>query len=231
MFQTSKLRHGDSSCNNEDCKFYCEQLVEQNRILMNSLNNILECPVCLTMVRTSPMPSCHNGHIMCSSCWNLTHLCPLCRVKLHETEKCFSQTANTLLQLVTLPCQYQDEGCSFQGKKSEVEEHQHHCVFGDFSKQEKTLTICPAPGCRVGQKTVLKKGVKTRNRQLRVEMSTRSSPSRRHREHCNRNFSRGYFNRHICTPLERVVTDPRRLIQVQITGATQGPNPSPQPGT
>ena len=61
---------------NQDFKHDYEKLVEQNRILMNSLNNILECPVCLIMVRTSPVPSCYNGHIMCSSCWNLNRLFP-----------------------------------------------------------------------------------------------------------------------------------------------------------
>ena len=98
----------------QDYKHDYDKLVEENRNLMNSLKTILECPVCLTMVRSSPVPSCHNGHIVCTSCWNMTHLCPLCRVKLHETEKCFSQPANTLLQLVMLPCLYEDEGCSFQ---------------------------------------------------------------------------------------------------------------------
>jgi hypothetical protein len=57
---------------------------------------------------------------------------------------------------------------------------------------------------------------------------TTTSLLRRHCELCNRNFSRGYFNRHICTPLERVITDPSRLIRVKITAPTQGPNPSPQ---
>ena len=40
---------------NQDFKHDYEKLVEQNRILMNSLNNILECPMCLSMVRTSPV--------------------------------------------------------------------------------------------------------------------------------------------------------------------------------
>ena len=194
MFQTSKLRHGDSSCNNEDCKYYCEQLVEQNRILMNSLNNILECPVCLTMVRTSPMPSCHNGHIMCSSCWNLTHLCPLCRVKLHETEKCFSQTANTLLQLVTLPCQYQDEGCRAMGSREEMEQHAKDCIFKVLDKEEIIMRRCSTHGCPVGKKKKVKTGI------VREEASAppTSSP-RRHCDDCNKDFGRRYFTRHVCT--------------------------------
>ena len=151
----------------QDNKDDYEKLVEQNRILMNSLNNILECPVCLTMVRTSPVPSCHNGHIMCSSCWNLTHLCPLCRVKLHETEKCFSQTANTLLQLVTLPCQYQDEGCRAMGSREQMEQHARECMFKVFSQEEDLSSECPASGCGVGKQ---KKREKKKNIRGRISL-------------------------------------------------------------
>jgi hypothetical protein len=76
---------------NREYKHKYDELVDENRHFMNALTKILEGPVCLIMVKTSPVLSCHNGHIVCTSCWNMTHLCPLCRVKLHETEKCFSQ--------------------------------------------------------------------------------------------------------------------------------------------
>ena len=174
---------------------------------MNSLKTILECPVCLTMVRSSPVPSCHNGHIVCTSCWNMTHLCPLCRVKLHETEKCFSQPANTLLQMVTVPCLYEDEGCTFQGKKTEVEQHQQNCLFKHFNQEKETLTGCPVTGCRIGkQKKLDKKKIGTRpiegglsaRQEARLSAPTTSAP-RRHCDDCNRDFSRRYFTRHVCS--------------------------------
>ena len=39
----------------QDNKDDYEKLVEQNSILINSVNTILACPVCLTMLRTSPV--------------------------------------------------------------------------------------------------------------------------------------------------------------------------------
>eukprot|EP00090_Calanus_glacialis_P035528 TRINITY_DN60641_c0_g1_i1.p1 TRINITY_DN60641_c0_g1~~TRINITY_DN60641_c0_g1_i1.p1 ORF type:complete len:318 (-),score=87.86 TRINITY_DN60641_c0_g1_i1:96-1049(-) len=185
----------------QDYKHDYDKLVEQNRILMNSLNNILECPVCLTMVRTSPVPSCHNGHIMCSSCWNLTHLCPLCRVKLHETEKCFSQTANTLLQLVTLPCQYQDEGCRAMGSREEMGQHAKECMFRIDDQDPKTPTECSTPGCSIGRKKKVDKkgvlGIRSIS-SMSIRRNVAASP-RRHCDDCNKDFSRSYFNRHTCT--------------------------------
>eukprot|EP00092_Neocalanus_flemingeri_P034190 GFUD01037184.1.p1 GENE.GFUD01037184.1~~GFUD01037184.1.p1 ORF type:complete len:309 (-),score=74.15 GFUD01037184.1:114-1040(-) len=176
----------------QDYKHDYKELVEDKRNLMNSLKNILECPVCLTMVRSSPVPSCYNGHIVCSSCWNMTHLCPMCRVKMHETEKCFSQTANSLLQLVTLPCQYEEEGCSYKGKKVEVEQHQQNCLFKDVCQKE-PLGKCPTPGCRIGQEKNIDK-----EKSVRGGISPPQAP-RRHCDNCNRDFSRSYFNRHVCS--------------------------------
>eukprot|EP00092_Neocalanus_flemingeri_P105605 GFUD01135394.1.p1 GENE.GFUD01135394.1~~GFUD01135394.1.p1 ORF type:complete len:301 (-),score=74.48 GFUD01135394.1:114-1016(-) len=181
----------------QDYKHDNDKLVEENKNLMNSLKAILECPVCLTMVRSSPVPSCYNGHIVCSSCWNMTHLCPMCRVKMHETEKCFSQTANSLLQLVTLPCQYEEEGCSYKGKKVEVEQHQQNCLFKDVCPKE-PLGKCPTPGCRIGQEKNIEKNKSAIDRMTAPRAPTISAP-RLHCDNCNRDFSRRYFNRHVCS--------------------------------
>eukprot|EP00092_Neocalanus_flemingeri_P034189 GFUD01037183.1.p1 GENE.GFUD01037183.1~~GFUD01037183.1.p1 ORF type:complete len:310 (-),score=68.71 GFUD01037183.1:243-1172(-) len=181
----------------QDYKHDHDKLLEENKSLMTSLKNILECPVCLTMVRSSPVPSCYNGHIVCSSCWNMTHLCPMCRVKMHETEKCFSQTANSLLQLVTLPCQYEEEGCSYKGKKVEVEQHQQNCLFKDVCPKE-PLGKCPTPGCRIGQEKNIEKNKSAIDRMTAPRAPTISAP-RLHCDNCNRDFSRRYFNRHVCS--------------------------------
>ena len=148
---------------------------------MSSLKKILECPVCLTIVRTAPVPTCHSGHIVCPSCWNLTHLCPLCRVKLHESEKCFSQTANTLLQLVILPCQYQDEGCSARGASQEMENHGKECIFRTLEHDLGTPSGCSTPGCAIGRKRRVKSKIVFGSR-FRGAMRV-SSPS--FRQHCD----------------------------------------------
>ena len=42
----------------------------QNNISIskNNCNEILQCPVCLTIPRTGPIYQCANGHIVCKDC-------------------------------------------------------------------------------------------------------------------------------------------------------------------
>ena len=36
--------------------------------LEEKLQNLIECPVCLTLPRAGPVPCCANGHFVCSPC-------------------------------------------------------------------------------------------------------------------------------------------------------------------
>eukprot|EP00092_Neocalanus_flemingeri_P005881 GFUD01006330.1.p1 GENE.GFUD01006330.1~~GFUD01006330.1.p1 ORF type:complete len:343 (+),score=80.45 GFUD01006330.1:144-1172(+) len=188
----------------QDYKHDYDKLVEENRNFMKSLKTILECPVCLTMVSSSPVPSCSNGHIVCSSCWNLTHLCPLCRVKLHEKEKFFSQTANSLLELVLLPCPYDSGGCNYQGKRAEVEHHQQNCLFRDNGQAQDTMAMCAAPGCRIGKQ---KKDVKKKNVRRRIRPFTIRATSAPQTHQLSAPI----------TSAPQVIPDPNRLVPVRIT--------------
>ena len=167
-----------------------KKLLEKNRELMSSLTKMLECPVCLNIVRTTPVPSCYNGHILCSSCWYQVHLCPLCRVKLHKAEKCFSQTANTLLEVITLPCPYQEEGCMAVGMRKVMEEHAKECLYKVV--EDTVGRSCSVPGCHVGKRNIKTTPTTT------PSTTTPSTTVRRHCGQCNRDFSRGYFTRHVC---------------------------------
>ena len=97
----------------------------------------------------------------------------------------------------------------FQGKITEVEQHQEICLLRHFVDQPcpvAGLAGCPVAGCPVGkQKTLEKKKVRKRIRLVRTGMSfpplsttTSTSTQRRHCDHCDRDFSRKYFNRHVC---------------------------------
>ena len=160
-------------------------------MLNTSLQKMLECPVCLSIVRSSPVVCCSNGHILCSSCWCQTHLCPLCRVKLHDQEKCFSQTANTLLQVVSMPCTYQDEGCMAMGSLHTMDTHARICPYKAEQETQGRVLSCSTPGCKVAKQDRSKTGG---NKQEASEAIT----PRRHCTDCGRDFSRGYFRRHVC---------------------------------
>ena len=202
--------------NKEDFRPHYEKLLLENKNLMSSLNKMLECPVCLNIVRTIPVPSCRNGHIMCSSCWQLSHLCPLCRVKLHQAEKCFSQTANTMLELVTLPCPYQDEGCMAEGLRGDMEQHAMECMY-KVEEDDTGERTCTVSGCLVAKQGA-KQGTSATTLTYTTFQGIPSTPTstasltntptntppravsttRRHCSDCNRDFSRGYFTRHVC---------------------------------
>lgn len=65
---------------------------------MQGVAQLLECPICLDTVRR-PIFQCTNGHLLCSSCRNKTHQCPVCRISLvNNTARCL--VAEKLLGLI-----------------------------------------------------------------------------------------------------------------------------------
>uniref|UniRef100_A0A336M0R2 CSON007078 protein n=1 Tax=Culicoides sonorensis TaxID=179676 RepID=A0A336M0R2_CULSO len=65
---------------------------------MQSVAQLLECPVCLDTVRR-PIFQCSNGHLLCSKCRYKTIQCPICRVSLqNNTSRCL--VAEKLLGLI-----------------------------------------------------------------------------------------------------------------------------------
>ena len=61
---------------------------------LSSLEEHLLCPVCLTMPRSSPVPACDRGHIVCQECYDKLKVtyddypalkkCPTCREPMRE---------------------------------------------------------------------------------------------------------------------------------------------------
>ena len=115
--------------------------------LSQSMLSLLECPVCLTPITKSPIPCCSNGHTLCSECWTRSHFCPVCRTDLHTATKCFSQTANSLLEIIPgLPCTNQHLGCSFSSPLLSLEAHQLTCPYNTHQPQQVNMTsktCCP----------------------------------------------------------------------------------------
>ena len=109
--------------------------------LSQSMLSLLECPVCLTPITKSPIPCCSNGHTLCSECWTRSHYCPVCRTDLHTATKCFSQTANSLLEIIPgLPCTNQHLGCSFSSPLLSLEAHLLTCPYNTHQPQQVNMT-------------------------------------------------------------------------------------------
>ena len=64
-----------------------EETEAREKLMKAKMEEILKCPVCLTVPAGSKVYQCHNGHITCRGCANRTSTCASCRVELSLTER------------------------------------------------------------------------------------------------------------------------------------------------
>ena len=102
------------------------------------LSKILECPVCLSVPRSGPIPSCSSGHIVCSTCRENLSDCPVCRKPLLDNN--VNSLAASLIEKVKHKCKYNDSGCEETDFLMHLENHEKKCP-------ERIIT-CPYLGCR-----------------------------------------------------------------------------------
>ena len=102
------------------------------------LSKILECPVCLSVPRSGPIPSCSSGHIVCSTCRENLSDCPVCRKPLLDNN--VNSVAASLIEKVKHKCKYNDSGCEETDFLMHLENHEKKCP-------ERIIT-CPYLGCR-----------------------------------------------------------------------------------
>ena len=43
------------------------------------IRDLLECPVCMEIIKSVPVYQCANGHVICMDCIEQLHNCPICR--------------------------------------------------------------------------------------------------------------------------------------------------------
>ena len=96
----------------------------------------LECPVCYTVPRSGPVPSCSAGHIVCSSCRKNLSECPMCRRPLSDDH--FNSLATTLIEKIKHKCKYTE--CEETDFLKRLEYHEKICP-------ERIIT-CPYLNCR-----------------------------------------------------------------------------------
>jgi len=115
--------------------------------LLADLHSLLECKVCYTIINTSPVHCCSNGHPTCPTCWARCHRCPVCRVPCHSAPLCFAQTANDIIRLIRLPCKNKYRGCMVEGEEAMIGTHQETCLY---KEAEEVAVGCDMLGCMVG---------------------------------------------------------------------------------
>ena len=81
-----------------------------NLIKKDDLKDLLECPVCLRVPRSSPIYQCARGHVVCSECRPNVTTCPQCRDPLVGNIR--SLISEKMLEKLPCVCKYTDQGCN-----------------------------------------------------------------------------------------------------------------------
>lgn len=109
-----------------------KQLRQKDKQLQQ-VKDKLECPVCMEVPRSGPVPICPNGHFVCHRCKDDT--CPTCRVAMGGAR---SLLAVTIIESVDHKCKFDD--CVENFALAEVEKHESVCWHRSVS--------CPHVTCK-----------------------------------------------------------------------------------
>ena len=98
-----------------------ESEVRGEEDLLRYLQSLIECPVCLTTIRSSPVTDaacgmqhiillclqvlcCPSGHIICRGCKAQLVDCPVCRIRYPANLQLVSHTAASIIDRIPHPC-------------------------------------------------------------------------------------------------------------------------------
>jgi len=93
-------------------------------LLVQQMKEKVECPVCLDIPRSGPVPVCPNGHFVCQSC--KADSCPTCRTQMGNGK---SLLASTLLENIDHPCKFNN--CHTALALGEIHNHEAICPHRD----------------------------------------------------------------------------------------------------
>eukprot|EP00092_Neocalanus_flemingeri_P016316 GFUD01017661.1.p1 GENE.GFUD01017661.1~~GFUD01017661.1.p1 ORF type:complete len:368 (-),score=75.11 GFUD01017661.1:52-1155(-) len=96
--------------------------MNEQKHLIQQLKDKIECPVCLDIPRSGPVPVCPNGHLVCKKCKKDS--CPTCRCVMGSGK---SLLATTILENVEHDCKFED--CNKQFALKDIEEHEKVCPY------------------------------------------------------------------------------------------------------
>merc|ERR1719367_1717916 len=93
---------------------------------LNSIQDVLECTICLEVPRKDPIYQCDNGHLLCEFCHKRVDECPLCKVNLKNIR---ALAVKKILRKCPRPCKFQGKGCSALMRQLSLKEHGKNCDF------------------------------------------------------------------------------------------------------
>lgn len=105
----------------------------EQKFAIGSLNEQLECPVCLELPKSPPIYQCPNGHMVCNICHGKLQECPQCREPLGKNRNLFAEN------IMKWPCPFAKHGCTDRFATNCGNDHQKKCQFREVP--------CPHYGC------------------------------------------------------------------------------------
>eukprot|EP00092_Neocalanus_flemingeri_P095082 GFUD01120956.1.p1 GENE.GFUD01120956.1~~GFUD01120956.1.p1 ORF type:complete len:342 (-),score=69.04 GFUD01120956.1:37-1062(-) len=100
--------------------------------VIEQMKDKIECPVCLDVPRSSPIPVCPNGHVVCKEC--KTDSCPTCRVAMGNGK---SLLASIVIENIDHECKFDD--CEDMFAVDKLDDHAKVCAHRTVK--------CPHPKC------------------------------------------------------------------------------------
>lgn len=111
--------------NNSTCSFYIVNSFVDKFIPDKNILTELGCPICFEYSKPN-FPTCSNGHLICSRCFETYKKCPQCFVPMTITN---TDRANKLAETLYYPCKYEQEGCVAFSYPSEIAKHESICPY------------------------------------------------------------------------------------------------------
>ena len=105
-------------------------------LLLDDIQDALECVICLDLPKEDPIYQCNNGHIHCNTCHSKITECPVCRIKLGNTR---NLTAERVLAKCPKACKFTKYGCDTVLTKEMLIGHEDMCSYRPVQ--------CPVDDC------------------------------------------------------------------------------------
>jgi len=121
----SKVEHKEPTSPRKDASTDPIELSD-NLIKKDDLKDLLECPVCLRVPRSSPIFQCARGHVVCGECRPNVSTCPQCRDPLGNIRSLISEK---MLEKLPCVCKFTDQGCQEEHVRETIGDHEKACQY------------------------------------------------------------------------------------------------------
>tara|TARA_B110000259_G_C14031185_1_gene406766 strand:+ start:3541 stop:4665 length:1125 start_codon:yes stop_codon:yes gene_type:complete len=124
---SGRINNVDSNINN----IYNIHSKNKEHLIANNDNKYIQfltnitCPICYNIYDNIYM--CHNGHTVCSNCYQNDNTCAYCRVIILPTSRV--RILEEMINNLELPCSYHMYGCKKNVLSKNRQKHENNCEF------------------------------------------------------------------------------------------------------